>query len=67
MLKNLETIRVITIREARENLTGLVREVSEDHVVIGIAALGIGNAVLMPAADYKSIKEALRQIQPEST
>jgi antitoxin YefM len=48
----------VTIADARENLIGLVRHVCEDHVAIEIVAHG-GNAVLMSAEDYGSMRETL--------
>ncbi len=49
----------VSISHARENLFPLVRQVSEDHVVIEIVARNGGNAVLMSAEDYESLQETL--------
>ena len=49
----------VSISNARENLFPLVRQVSEDHVVIEIVARNGGNAVLMSAEDYESLQETL--------
>lgn len=49
----------VSISHARENLFPLVRQVSEDHVVIEIVARNGGNAVLMSAEDYDSLQETL--------
>ena len=49
----------VSISHARENLFPLVRQVSEDHVVIEIVARNGGNAILMSAEDYESLQETL--------
>ena len=49
----------VRISHARENLFPLVRQVSEDHVVIEIVARNGGNAILMSALDYESLQETL--------
>ena len=49
----------VSISHARENLFPLVRQVSEDHVVIEIVVRHGGNAVLMAAEDYESLQETL--------
>jgi antitoxin YefM len=52
-------VTAVSISHARENLFPLVRQVSEDHVVIEIVARNGGNAVLMSAEDYESLQETL--------
>jgi antitoxin YefM len=52
-------VTAVSISNARENLFPLVRQVSEDHVVIEIGARNGGNAVLMSAEDYESLQETL--------
>jgi prevent-host-death family protein len=52
-------VPAVSISHARENLFPLVRQVSEDHVVIEIVARRGGNAVLMSAGDYESLQETL--------
>ena len=52
-------VTAVSISNARENLFPLVRQVSEDHVVIEIVARNGGNAVLMSAEDYESLQETL--------
>lgn len=52
-------LTAVSISHARENLFPLVRQVSEDHVVIEIVARNGGNAVLMSAEDYESLQETL--------
>lgn len=49
----------VSISHARENLFPLVRQVSEDHVVVEIVVRDGGNAVLMSAEDYESLQETL--------
>ncbi|HEY1791375.1 MAG TPA: type II toxin-antitoxin system prevent-host-death family antitoxin [Opitutaceae bacterium] len=49
----------VSVSQARENLFPLVRQVSDDHVVIEIVARNGGNAVLMSAEDYESLQETL--------
>jgi antitoxin YefM len=52
-------LTAVSISHARENLFPLVRQVSEDHVVIEIVARNGDNAVLMSAEDYESLQETL--------
>jgi antitoxin YefM len=52
-------VAAVSISHARENLFPLVRQVSEDHVVIEIVARNGANAVLMSAEDYESLQETL--------
>jgi prevent-host-death family protein len=47
-------VTAVSISHARENLFPLVRQVSEDHVVIEIVVRNGGNAILMSAEDYES-------------
>lgn len=49
----------VSISHAREHLFPLVRQVSEDHVVIEIVTRNGHNAVLMSAEDYESLQETL--------
>lgn len=49
----------VSISHARENLFPLVRQVNDDHTVIEIVARNTGNAVLMSAEDYESLRETL--------
>lgn len=49
----------VSISHARANLFPLVRQVSEDHVVVEIVARNGHNAVLMSAEDYESLQETL--------
>jgi prevent-host-death family protein len=53
-------VTAVTITNARANLGALIRQVNEDHVAIEIVAHG-GNAVLMSAEDYGSLKETLAE------
>lgn len=53
------TVTAVSISHARENLFPLVRQVSEDHVVVEIVARNGGNAILMSAEDYESLQETL--------
>lgn len=46
-------------QQCRENLFPLVREVNENHTVVEIVARNGGNAVLMSAEDYESLRETL--------
>jgi antitoxin YefM len=49
----------VSISHARENLFPLVKQVIEDSDVIEIVTRSGGNAVLMSADDYESLKETL--------
>jgi antitoxin YefM len=52
-------VTAVSISHAREHLFPLVRQVSEDHVVIEIVVRHGSNAVLMSAEDYESLQETL--------
>jgi antitoxin YefM len=52
-------VTAVSISHAREHLFPLVRQVNEDHVVIEIVGRHGGNAVLMSAEDYESLRETL--------
>jgi antitoxin YefM len=49
----------VSISHAREHLFPLVKQVNEDHTVVEIVVREGGNAVLMSAEDYDSLRETL--------
>jgi antitoxin YefM len=52
-------VNAVSISHAREHLFPLVRQATEDHVVIEIVVRNGGNAILMSAEDYESLQETL--------